>query len=345
LGELYALAQDSCIETVYILGDLNAHPQARFGEELINFCSENEWVCADIVKLGISSETYTYVSEAHGCQRWLDHCIVSKSAWQTIQNIKVLYDIYWSDHFPVQMECDLGLIHCKVQVSTASCNNSIVWGVRSAEEIENYASTCNNKLKLIDFPSEFQLCADKLCCDINHRIIIDRYYKAIIEALSGSAVDSCTNRLPQNIKRNRCLRGWNRHVAEAHKQARIDFSTYVWYGRPQCGPIYEAMYHSRKIFKSRLRFCQVNQEQISMDVLSSQHKSKQFSKFWKSTKKLNGKVSMPASVDGISDPVSIANMFGQCFKVDSTLQAQAGSDILSSTASPTFVITGAVQDD
>ncbi|KAL0840115.1 hypothetical protein ABMA28_015422 [Loxostege sticticalis] len=287
LGELNAILEVSNIESVFMLGNFNAHPLAPFCNEMLSFCDEQQWVCADIVKLGISSGTFTYVSEAHGCKRWLDHCLVSSSAWRAVVDAQVLYDVSWSDHFPLIVECNLGLITGKVKINNNQCND-IVWGSRNPKQIAEYQEYCKSHLKLIDFPDDFRECADGMCGCIEHRKIINNLYQNIVDVLSRASKNTGQRNARGNC-RHRCVKGWNKRVADAHKQARLDFQMYVLYGRPESGPDFENMILSRKIFKSRLKYCQRNQEQILLDIIAAQHSTKQFGKFWKSTKKLNSK--------------------------------------------------------
>lgn len=72
LGTISALIDELSVESVFILGDFNAHPNGLFYNELINYCDEQKLSCIDINKLGSSSDTYTFVSEAHASKRWLD---------------------------------------------------------------------------------------------------------------------------------------------------------------------------------------------------------------------------------------------------------------------------------
>lgn len=53
-----------------------------------------------------------------------------------------------------------------------------------------------------------------------------------------------------------------------------------------------------------------------MDIIATHHFNKDFSSFWKETKKLNPKASHPVSVGGISEPYQIAELFKQQFKVE-----------------------------
>lgn len=47
-----------------------------------------------------------------------------------------------------------------------------------------------------------------------------------------------------------------------------------------------------------------------MNKLAFYHFEKQFSKFWKGTKKLIKKISLPISINGITKPSEIANLSG-----------------------------------
>lgn len=113
LSAIRAIIEDNSVESVLMLGDFNAHPHELFCNELLDYMSEQNWFCADFDKLGISSDTYTFISEAHNSMRWLDHYIVTKAAFKLVTNIYVMYDVYWSDHFPLVIECNLNLIRQK----------------------------------------------------------------------------------------------------------------------------------------------------------------------------------------------------------------------------------------
>lgn len=56
-----------------------------------------------------------------------------------------------------------------------------------------------------------------------------------------------------------------------------------------------------------------------MDILDSQRSAKKFNEFWKGTRKQNSKHSMPANVDGSSDPKLTANIFRGAFRSSSNL--------------------------
>ena len=238
LGEISAIVQQNNVESVYILGDFNAHPTAPFFDELLDFCDDNKWICADITKLGKSSDTHTFYSEAHSCKRWLDHCLVTESAWQTITSIRVDYGVYWSDHLPITIKCNLDIIRNKCIYDNWKFNH-IIWGDRQIDETEKYTDICNDKLKHLHFPSELCVCADSMCNNINHRPIIDNLYNDVINILCKASVQSKT---VKKCKKGKSVVGWNKHVRDAHRQARQAYQSYVIHGKPDSGPIHDYLY-------------------------------------------------------------------------------------------------------
>ncbi|KAL0870260.1 hypothetical protein ABMA27_005292 [Loxostege sticticalis] len=314
LGALSAIVEENEVESVFLLGDFNAHPGESFFNELTDFSAEQNWICSDIKKLGLNSGTYTYISEAHGSGRWLDHCVVTEAAWKLIIDSKVLYDTYWSDHFPLITTCNFNLSKSKFMYKSDKYN-SVKWGARSDDQIRRYQELCNQRLKLLDFPELFAKCCFDFCHDFSHRNTIDKFYNEIVSTLSSAASEaySITRR------RKNTVTGWNKHVKDAHMEARSKFSMWTLFGRPKHGTLYDAMVTSRKIFKGRLKWCQNNQEQIRMDALATLHARGDFGRFWKSTNNMNVRPGLPVSVDGVNDAKAIADIFKDHFTVKSPL--------------------------
>lgn len=127
LGEISAIEESCNIETVFILGDFNSHPSKVFYNELNNFCLDRKWICADVCKLGMDSGTYTYYDHYHNCRRWLDHCVVSLSAWESISNVGVMDDVYVSDHLPIYIDCNVKSVRPKLLKNTVRIN-AVIWG-------------------------------------------------------------------------------------------------------------------------------------------------------------------------------------------------------------------------
>jgi hypothetical protein len=122
---------------------------------------------------------------------------------------------------------------------------------------------------------------------------------------------------------NKKIIGWNKHVGEAHREARVCFQNWVLFGKPTTGHIFNLMCHSRKVFKSRLRWVQNHQDQVKMDILASHHRKNDFRNFWKCTKKMETKTSLSVNINGTFDAKGIANLFKDHFNCKSSV---GGSD-------------------
>lgn len=310
LSETTAIIDNYNIEAVIMLGDYNAHIGELFHTELIKFCEEQKWTCADVERL--PCDTYTFYSDAHCCRRWLDHCVMTEAARQTLVNVKVLEDIYCSDHLPLEVECNLKIIRPNIVPPKPEVNN-IVWGQRDPAQIQLYQEMSNEGLRDIDFPPELHSCANSYCKDKNHNIVLDTMYNKIIGILQQSARSSAT---AGKSKMYTVLPGWNKHVKAAYREARLAFQVWKFCGKPDAGSEFENMRKTRRVFKSKLEWCRKNEKQIKCNIIAENHRSKDFGNFWKNTNKLNPKSSLPVSIGGKHEPSHIANMFVNQFKVN-----------------------------
>lgn len=325
LSAVSAIVDSNNTESVYVLGDFNAHPGEVFFHELGCFCDDQEWICADVNILGIQSGTYTFVSDAHGSARWLDHCLATKSAMDSIANVYVNYSVLWSDHFPLVIECNLQVIKPKVIAENKTPLSNIVWGVRKPEQVEKYINECETRFKLIDFPDELRQCCDQKCSESMHTKVIDKLYCDIISALTESSIVSkgiCS------FRKKKPIPGWNKHVSEAHGTARLKFEAWVWYGQPRSGLVFEEMLESKRVFGSRLKWCQKNVEQIKLDIIAKHHSKRNFGSFWKSVNAVNTRAGFPVSFEGVSDRKCIAEMFKNHFSVKARLGPTQSKEVL-----------------
>lgn len=329
LAEINAVIETCSVDSAYILGDFNAHPGSLFGTELLDFCVEQKWTCVDVERLGVLSNSYTYLSDAWGTTSWLDHIITTEVATKSVSSVNIRYEVSWSDHFAVELVCDLQVLVPKL-AQQGYVPDSATWGDRDRAQINQYWEVCSANLRDIDFPNDMQKCGDIACNNLEHRLIIDKMYDKIVSTLRSAAAECSTSyNLKRRRKRNMYVMGWNKHCKDAHREARLRFHNWIALGKPKSGHAYQQMREARRTFKDKVKWCKKNQTQIKMDILATQHSAKDFSKFWKETNKLNPKPSVPGSVEGISDSGQIANAFREHFRVKSPLvTANAGaSDI------------------
>jgi hypothetical protein len=109
--------------------------------------------------------------------------------------------------------------------------------------------------------------------------------------------------------------GWNDECKVLHAIARTCFLKWKESGRIRLGQLYEEMKMSRTNFKKALHLCKVNQNHIRKTKLANsfQHKNKE--QFWKEINKLKIKNNnATSSIDGISDPNEVVNLFSDKYK-------------------------------
>lgn len=307
LGVISAVIENNDVESVLVLGDFNAdvsRSNSLFGTELLNFCTEQNWVCADINLLGMSSSVFTYLSDSHGTTSWLDHCITTAAGFNIINNIHVLNDVYYSDHFPLIIECNVDGILPKLSTTHKQLINKVIWGHRNQEQNCKYAVLCNDFSNSCDWHD--LSCIGTTCKITSHHKVIDKYYSQIVNILSKAAKRSYQGKCYINKK---TVIGWNYHVREFHESARQYYLIWNSYGRPSLGRIYDDMVNSKKAFKNKIKWCQSNETKIKMDIIATHRYNKDFGNFWKETNKLNYKTSLPVNINGHVDPNKIANMF------------------------------------
>ncbi|XP_059058845.1 uncharacterized protein LOC131852221 [Achroia grisella] len=332
LSEVAAIVESSGTENIYIMGDFNAHPGELFETELLNFCNEQQWSCADYVMLGRFSGTFSFISDVCGSKRWLDHCIVTEAALRTVCDVEIYEDVYWSDHFPLVVHINLGIVAMNTSVKYQDWQRDpAIWGTREVTQVDNYFRLCTESLSALNVPFDVSQCGDSLCCNEGHRQSIDIFYNNMISLIRKAAILSGNSE--KSVWRRHAVPGWNKYVRDAHRQARQAFINWKFYGEPRCGPLYVTMREKGKTFKEKLKFCQNNAEQIKLDILGAEHKGKNFKRFWKLTQKLSPKPSIPVSVNSISNPKDIADLFMNHFKVDPVLQPSTRSECARSTKS------------
>lgn len=308
------------VEAFYLLGDFNAHPNELFYNEMLDFCIEQDWLCIDVNMC--PTTTFTYHSDIHGCDRWLDHCIVTESARDTIVKVHVQYDVFWSDHYPLIVRCNLNKLKPKVNDLKANRHvNKVIWGDRHTQQINQYHNLCCSKLRLMHFPEELATCCDGFCNKKEHNSVLDIMYSEIIDTLSEAAISTYRNKCK---KRGGYITGWNKYVAGPHREARLKFKQWILAGRPPGGNCFREMSETKRLFKSKLKWCQDRQEQLRMDLLASNHSAKDFKSFWKNTNKLNARPSLPLCVGDACDHINIANAFKNHFTVKSPLGPSLG---------------------
>ena len=243
LAKIHELMDSHPNNNVLAVGDFNAHPQSRFGNELHGFCRDYGYVISDLHKL--PEDTYTWVSDATGHTRWLDHLLCPASLLPNLRNMFINHNIIGSDHLPISVCTTYTQIPSLVPCSE---ENSISYTVRNKDQ---YYGKTEVNLKNITLPLEALHCNYSYCRNNSHKRDILKFYKDTVSALliSGDVIHSQGNN-DYNI-----IPGWNELVSDQHREARETYLEWRNHGKPRFGQIYWQMTRSRLIFKRAFKTC------------------------------------------------------------------------------------------
>lgn len=144
--------------SVVVTGDFNAHPESRFGNELVGFRHEYGYVTSDVEVL---EEESTRVSNATGRTRWLDHVVCPITLMGNITNVHVNHCVIGSDHSPLCFT----LGNAMVSLSVLESDARIKYMVKNNRQ---YYMNTESMRKCINLPTNVQTCNNRTYHDASH---------------------------------------------------------------------------------------------------------------------------------------------------------------------------------
>ena len=166
-----------------------------------------------------------------------------------------------------------------------------------ASALDDYSLNVSSNVLICPLPN----------CDVGSRINdLEDLYSTITEYY-----------LPHNRNNNKkCwLVGWNQYCKDLYAEVRREYLTRHSNGRIRSGVQFEAMRESRRQFKKALKFCRKNERSIRKENLLSKFQHDYKSIFWKEMRKINDTSNHNGvSIDGITDPVGILDIFDNNYK-------------------------------
>ena len=194
---------------VIMMGDFNCHLDTELFHELLQFCSTNSYILADVDFLGRTSNAFTYVSDFNGSCRWLDHILCSYAFSSAICNIQILDDCIISDLRPMQCVLNIDNIPytsiIQGNYNSNECHHFINWRNLSVNDLNIYKN-----LTLSD--SSIDIPRSVVTLDESNKVVVeielDKYYEDIINCLltAGKAISS---KVKKNKSNHNVVPGWN----------------------------------------------------------------------------------------------------------------------------------------
>ena len=297
LAKIHCLITEHPNGNVLVVGDFNAHTQSRFGNELKNFCTSYDYCICDVELM--PHDTYTWISDATGHTRWLDHVVCPPRLLSYIRDMRVLHSVIGSDHRPISFSLTVTQLP-KIEENSFDSRKTKF----NVTDSVSYKTKTERLLKSIELPLEALRCSSRSCRDENHLKDIKNFLSAIVNALQLSS--ECKESKDRTFKP---VPGWNDHVKEHHHEAREDYLAWKELDKPREGLIYDKMNFSKAQFKRALNFCKENEEEIISNKIASNLKG-DIRKFWDEIdKKRKTHASLPVVVNNVSGTKNIAELW------------------------------------
>ena len=185
-----------------------------FGSELSTFCTEHSYVLSDVDRLGCCSDSFTFLSEAHGTTSWIDHCVSTEQAHSSITDVNICYDMQSSDHFPISICIDVNYVP-RLDCAYIPPQSRLNWSKASANDRSIYRDRCAELLGTIELPQNSVCCSNTSCKDVSHIEGTKDLYCCIVNALHCAALNVIPLTGANCTADDHNIPGWNDLIIKA----------------------------------------------------------------------------------------------------------------------------------
>ena len=270
---------------VLMMGDFNCHPNTLYFKELVSFTIDYNYILSDVDLLGISSNTFTFISDINSSKRWLDHVISSQGIHSSINCVKVLDDYISSDHKPIQISLNNFIVVNPSKEIITKPTSSVKWSSLSELQIRRYRNNTETSLNFVIPNSILSL------NETNYSVIekdVNELYDNIVDSLYKSSNFLLKSEI-ESVNNKKEVPGWNSYVKDLHDSARRFYLDWRSVGSPRGGAEYQNMNSSRRRFKLAFRYCRKNVNKISADNIAKSFVNNHSKDFWKQISSKFGK--------------------------------------------------------
>lgn len=325
--ELIAQIEELIIDTpdisdVIIGGDFNCNLDVNnWSSNIISDLMKNFSLksCNSLVQ-NINNLDYTYFHETLGQYSYLDYFLVSPALADLVQKHEICSDEpNLSDHMPIRIYIDNSVIAlCAPVNSFSESKHCYINDWKKADLLSYYELTrrglqpllsnvlekdsvfvshTENKLKLVE----------DACIA---RKLINSTYTAIVEILLNSAQQS----VPV-IKVDANKFWWDQELKELKEKCINSNNLWIAAGRPRCGHLFDTKMKDKREYKKTVNRKKIDSKNYFTNDLHEALLSKDNSRFWKTWKNSfsDRKSSVSPTINGISDPSLVTEMFGKYF--------------------------------
>ena len=190
LGLVEAIIKESDRSSVFVICDWHAgiNNNSVFGSEQSTFGTEHSYVLSDVDRLGCCSDSFTFLSEAHGTTPCIDHCVCTEQAHSSITEVSICYDMQSSYHFLIYICIDVNYVP-RMYCAYIPPQSRLNWSKASADDRSIYRDTYAELLGTIELPQNAVCCSNTSCKDVSHIEGTNDLYCCIVNALHCTALN------------------------------------------------------------------------------------------------------------------------------------------------------------
>lgn len=155
--------EESECTAIYAMGDFNADisdVKSMFGQHVTEFCQDMKLSLSS--KAFLSSDSYTYVSEAWGTTSWLDHCLCTADAHEGIEDVEILYGMATADHMPLAATLNIENLPELTNNENHTSDGRVEWAKLTECDLQYYNYLTEVSLGNITIPYDALKCGNKL---------------------------------------------------------------------------------------------------------------------------------------------------------------------------------------
>ena len=308
LGYIKTFLEDIDCTNFLIMGDWNANlgnsGTTIFRPYMLDFCEENQLFLSSQQLLPDSTYTHVQTRQGNYYYSWLDHIVSSLDCHNSIESIKVQYDMTDDDHIPVSLSLQVDSLP-KLCENNDHFTGRINWECATDQKVQSYYDRTTATLGELTIPIESLCCNNGNCDDRIHKDEIEQFFNAAMAALSISS-----DHFKENNARYTIRPGWNEYVSDIYDFSREARRMWLDNGQPRQGPIHNMYVKSKLRFKCALRHIKRNESDLRKESLA--RKLSQLSKngFWREISSINNsKIMLPASIENATGAEEITGLW------------------------------------
>ena len=273
-----------------IIGDFNANIaslSSKFAKYINEFSDRNDFIMSS--KILLPNDSYTYISDRWGTTSWLDYAISSTDFHECIKNLKVEYNLTYSDHIPFSFDIRTSFLP-RITITQSNndslLQNKIAWRKFTPEQCDIYHTFTDLYCHSKNLQNSLPVCNDCNCSQSDHRSLLIDTYNDVINCLNLSAEKA---QKPIRRRREACQGkpGWAQYVKHKHDAAFDAYQLWRDNGKPHHGPYFDNHKKCKLNYKYAVRAIKRNIETIKADNVASNLINNNYNGFWNAVRKYN----------------------------------------------------------